>query len=86
MNSKTKYNSTWTYILLCGLVIYMPFHYWICELFLKNSSIDNIVRDIIIIILLVIVYNRRALRIRKDSTILAVNAIVLILFSIEMLN
>lgn len=39
------------YKMLCLLLIYMLFHYYICELLLKETSIDNLVRDVVIGIL-----------------------------------
>lgn len=42
------------YKLLCLLLIYIPFHYYICELFLRGTNIDNVIRDVVIGILLII--------------------------------
>ncbi|MBR7122748.1 MAG: hypothetical protein IKC95_04765 [Oscillospiraceae bacterium] len=39
---------------LAGLILYMPFHFYICELLLPGSSLDNIVRDVVIIALAVL--------------------------------
>ncbi len=36
---------------LAGLIVYMPFHFFICELLLRGTSLDNIVRDFVIIAL-----------------------------------
>ena len=37
------------FIGLCGLLLLMPFHYFICEVVLSNSSIDNLWRDVVIV-------------------------------------
>lgn len=36
---------------LAGLVGYMPLHFYLCELLLKGTGLDNIVRDVVIIAL-----------------------------------
>ena len=41
------------YKIVCLLLAYMPFHYYICEILISGTSIDNIFRDIVLIMLFV---------------------------------
>ncbi len=70
------------YFSLLGLIIYMPFHYYICELFLKGTSFDNLARDIFILILFILVSIQYGLRLNKIGMIVAFNAVVLVLFAL----
>ena len=36
------------FLILEILILYMPFHYIICEIFLSTLNIDNILRDLVI--------------------------------------
>lgn len=69
------------YYLIMFLVLFMPFHYWICELMLSGTSIDNLTRDIVIIILAVLVFKRK-IPINKYSRILYINILALISISV----
>ena len=39
------------YNLLLILMLYMPLHYYLCELLFSQSEIDNILRDVVIIVM-----------------------------------
>lgn len=81
MSTKPKRNNI-EYTLLCLLVVYMPFHYWICELFISNTSIDNILRDILILILLFLSFRRAHAKLTKRVSELLINVVILILFAV----
>lgn len=66
--------------LLYLLLMYMPLHYYICEVFLKRMNIDNIFRDIVIIFLFVLSL-RKNIKI-KNSAIIGFGIIIMVIFSI----
>jgi hypothetical protein len=70
------------YNLLYGLLIYMPLHYFICEVLLRQIKFDNIIRDIIILILFFITLIHNNGKIKKTSIMIACNCIIIILFAI----
>ena len=39
------------YWALVGLILYMPLHYYLCELLVSGTSVDNILRDGVILLL-----------------------------------
>lgn len=44
---------------LVALILYMPFHYYLCELLISFTNIDNIVRDGVILFLTALVFFKR---------------------------
>lgn len=48
--------------LIVELLVYlMPLHYYICEIFLKRSTIDNMWRDFLILLLFIVIISRKKL-------------------------
>lgn len=45
---------------IAGLVLYMPLHYYLCELLLSGTNWDNIARDAVIFLLVAMVFFRRS--------------------------
>lgn len=72
------------YKILFLLLLYMPFHYYICELLLKNWSFDNVLRDIVIISLLILCIKNNDGKIYLDniSKIIFANIFILLIFAI----
>ncbi len=58
MALKTRKNQILFYG-LAGLIAYMPFHYFLCELLLRGTGLDNIVRDVVIIALAMLCFFTR---------------------------
>lgn len=72
------------YSLLCVLMLFMPFQYYVCTLFLKGTQIDNLFRDFIIVLLLLLTCKRR-IRLDKISVLIIINIIGLIFSAITTL-
>lgn len=72
-----------TYRLLCILVLFMPLHYYICELFLKGTSVDNLFRDFLIIVLFMMAaFDRGIIRTNKIGMLILTNCIILIIYAL----
>lgn len=69
------------YKLLCLILIYMPLHYYICEIFISRTNIDNILRDVVIFFLFAAVMARSRFMLRKSDMIIVLNSSVLIIFA-----
>lgn len=67
--------------LLYFLILYMPFHYYLCELLIKETSLDNIIRDIIVIFLFVNAMKKK-FTINKSEKIVAINCVVILIFAL----
>lgn len=70
------------YECLCLLILYMPFHYYICECLIKGTKIDNCLRDIIIITLLIVTLLIGKFKVGKHDIIVITNCLVVFLFAI----
>lgn len=71
-----------TYKLLYVLVLFMPFHYYICELFIKGTSVDNLFRDILILSLFVFVVIRKgSIQTNKVGMLIVINSLILIVYA-----
>lgn len=70
--------------ILYALLLYMPFHYYICELLLPQTSVDNALRDVTIMLLLACSIAKNGLKVKVDATDMsvAVSMFVLIIFSV----
>ncbi len=77
-----RMNRKWTYIMMCLLILIMPLHYYICELFIKSTSIDNLFRDALIIILLVLYVRKSGLRIKKIGILIFINCAILVMYAL----
>ena len=64
----TKFDKN-EFLILKLLILYMPLHYIICEIILNMTSIDNIMRDIVIILLFIMHVYRKGLKINIYGTI-----------------
>jgi len=70
--------------ILTALLLYMPFHYYICELLLRNFRLDNIFRDIfiIVLILLCLTTTKWKLKCKQISILVMINLILLVCFAL----
>lgn len=67
---------------LLGLILYMPLHYYLCELLLAGTGIDNILRDLLIIALLALVVFTRGIRFTPLTIMVCVSCGVLAIFGV----
>lgn len=65
----TKFDKN-EFLILKLLILYMPLHYIICEIILNMTSIDNILRDIVIILLFIMHVYRKGLKINIYGAII----------------
>lgn len=79
MKSRIRINE---YNILSILIIYMPLHYYLCDIILKNSQVDNILRDIVIVFLFVIHLYKYGLKTSKIGLLIAIIAIIMFFQSI----
>lgn len=70
------------YILISALFIFMPLHYYICELFLSGTRIDNLLRDIVIILLFIIIFRKGKIRINTVGKIIIANILLMTVLAI----
>lgn len=69
-------------ILFIFLLFIMPLHYYICVLLFKDTTIDNIFRDFIIIVLFFVFLNDARFRIKRNSWIVFFNCIILVTYAL----
>ena len=77
-----KRNGFGIYECLCIVVLYMPWHYYICECLLSNTKIDNVLRDIVIVIMFVVMLYKTEFRIGKYDLIIIANCFVMTAFAV----
>lgn len=77
-----KRNGFGIYECLCIVVLYMPWHYYICECLLSNTKIDNMLRDIVIVIMFVVTLYKTKFRIGKHDLIIIANCFVMTAFAV----
>lgn len=70
------------YECLCLLLLYMPFHYYICECMIKGTKIDNSLKDIIIFTLFIFTLLKSKFKVRKHDIIVMINCLIVLLFAI----
>lgn len=70
------------YYILFVLMLYMPFHYWICELLIRNTSLDNIVRDIFIVFVFFAIAISSKILIYQEGAMIIFNCIILTFFAL----
>lgn len=70
------------YILTFFLFFIVPLHYYICEIFINFTSIDNIVRDIVICLLFFLLLKSTKGKIEKNILLIIVNCLILMFFAI----
>ena len=63
------------YFLLCFVIVFVPLHYFVCEILLSGSKIDNLFRDLVIISLFLSVTK---LRFKKKDILMLLSAAILI--------
>lgn len=68
------------YRILCLLLIYMPFHLYICELLIKKTNIDNILRDVLILFLFILSLKKK--RYTRQSFIVGVGIATIAAYAI----
>ena len=66
------------YRFFIAFLLFVPFHYWICEILLPNTQVDNFIRDSIIIALFIYVLVKGILL--TDITIILICIDIIILF------
>lgn len=69
------------YYILFALTLYMPFHYWICELLIRNTSLDNIMRDILIVLMLLMVALSSKIYRSRETSLIVFNCVILTVFA-----
>jgi len=74
--SKLKYR------VLCFAIVFMPFHYYVCELFIKNTSIDNLLRDFLIFLLLMMSISNGVFKTNRTGIYVAIFIGILTLYAI----
>ncbi len=62
---------------IVGLILYMPLHYYLCELLLRGTGFDNLLRDAVIALLAAMVFFRKD-TFKEPLSILVTASIVLI--------
>lgn len=70
------------FTILCLLLLYMPLHYYICELLLKRFKFDNILRDIVIILLLLLTLLQTRFKIHSIGLWVLFNCIIMASFAL----
>lgn len=60
----------------------MPFHYYVCVLLIKNTEIDNLWRDVLIIFMLLICMMENNGSMKKNGIYIATSILVILLFAI----
>ena len=65
------------YSLFLVLLMYMPFHYYICELLLPMISVDNLLRDVIIVVLFIRIVATLKIRINYMWGFVTLNILIL---------
>lgn len=67
-------------LLIMITIFLVPFHYYICELFLNNSRADNLLRDGIIILLFCITYKKMKFSTDKTGTYIIIADVIMFVF------
>lgn len=67
---------------LCILLLYMPFHYYICECLFSETKIDNMIRDVVIVIMFVIILYKSKLKIGRHDMFVVMNCIIITIFAV----
>lgn len=68
------------FLIIKFLILYMPLHYMICEILLKNYSFDNILRDIIIISLFIMHIYKKGIKVNSIGLIIFIIMIIMTFF------
>lgn len=77
---KIKWNTEMKWLI--ALIVYMPFHYYICECLISFTSVDNLIRDFIIIGLSLYELKKHNFKIQKKDRDIIINISVLIAFAV----
>lgn len=77
MNLSKNFKSNITHYLTLILLIFMPLHFYVFELFTKDFKLDNIWRDLIIILILAILFFKKQIKIDMISWIIIVNILAI---------
>ena len=68
------------YRILILLLLYMPFHFYISEIFLSFTQVDNLMRDIVIIVLFLVALIK-GFKVTKVGALILFNCAVLVIFA-----
>lgn len=67
---------------LFGLILYMPLHYYLCELLLRGTGLDNILRDVLIIAMLALVFFTKGISFKPVSALVTISCVVLTILGV----
>ena len=67
------------FFLLCLIILFLPLHYFICEIILSRFMIDNIFRDFVIMCLFVLITR---FKIKKKDMLILICCMILVLFAL----
>lgn len=73
------------FYILYALTAYMPFHFYICELFLTKTKADNLVRDFFILWIFFLLFFKKKIQIKSTGLFVALDCFILLLFAISSL-
>lgn len=65
------------------LVLLIPLHFYICEILLKNFSLDNIIRDIVIIVIFVIMLCKEKINIDIIGIMILISDIIMVCYALS---
>lgn len=83
MNRVRNRNNVFSvYKCLCMLLLYMPLHYYICECLFSSTKVDNVLRDIVIVVLFVITLYKTGMKIGKHDLIVIINCFIMMIFAV----
>lgn len=67
------------YYFILLIVLFVPLHYFLCEIVLSGSKIDNLFRDVVVVLLFILVTR---LRFKKKDIWVLIACLILLLFGI----
>ena len=74
-----KRRINFTFSLICLEVLFVPLYYFICEILLSGSQVDNSIRDIVILILIALTAKSR---LKKNDLPICLSCTILMLFGL----